>query len=372
MDKQRIAIIIYGGIGVGIGLEGVVCLVELCERIAEDYDLTVFSMVRVNKNYQPKGYKLIGVPFSHKRNVIFRIIYISFKIIQQHFKNRYSLIHAFWAYPAGLLALGLGKLFGLKTIITFMGGEIADIPSINYGLYRSKFKKRAIQFIAKNVDVVVALTQHHARSLKEKLFYRRMETIAFGVNLTKYPRTKKQLIPPYQFLYLGNMNSVKDLPTLVKTFQKISQIVDSRLDIVGLDTLNGKIQALVSELNLVDKITFHGYQLNSQLSSFLEKAHILLHTSRWESQAVVVNEALASGVVVCGTRVGIIDDLEDTVTTCVAVGDAEMLSQKVINLLNNIEMYEQFRINGIAWSEDNDLETQYQKYNRLYQNLLGK
>jgi glycosyltransferase involved in cell wall biosynthesis len=370
MNKKRIAIIIYGGVGVGIGLEGVVCLVKLCEQLSKEYDLTVFSLVKVDSSYQPIGYQLIGAPYNDKKSIVWRFLYIGKKLIQMHFKKKYSLVHAFWAYPAGLLALFLGKLLRLKTIITFMGGEVANIPSINYGLYQYKFKKLIIQLIAKKVDVVVALTQHHAQKLKENISFKRMEIISFGVDLSKFPAFDKRLVPPYQFLYLGNINKIKDLPTLIKTFQLINENVEANLDIVGLDTLSGEVQKIVYQLNLTNKIHFHGYYPNNQLSFFLRKSHILLHTSYWESQAVVVNEALASGVVVCGTKVGLIDDLVGKITIAVPVGDAGMLSKQILGLLENRKKYEELKANGIDWSTKHGLQIQSQKYNNLYNNLL--
>ncbi|MVM30914.1 glycosyltransferase [Spirosoma sp. HMF4905] len=370
MTKKRIAIIIYGGVGVGIGSEGVICLVNLCERIAQEYDLTVFSMVRIDAGYQPKGYQLIGTPFGEKRSALVRMAYIGFKLIQQHAQKPYAIVHAFWAYPAGLLALLMGKRLGIKTAVTFMGGEVANLPTINYGLYRSSLKKKIIQQIAKRVDVVIALTQHHAQKLTEKLAIKKLVVIPFGVDLAQFSIVSKPVCPPYQFLYLGNINRVKDIPTLLSTFQKISQTVDATLDIVGLDTLHGEMQALASQLAISDKVHFHGYQRNHQLRNWLAKAHILLHTSLWESQAVVVNEAIASGVVVCGTRVGLIADLENIITVVAPVGDAEDLAHKVLQLLANTDQYKQLRSNGIAWSQNHDLSTQYQHYSNLYQSLL--
>ncbi|QHV99904.1 glycosyltransferase family 4 protein [Spirosoma endbachense] len=371
MNKKRIAIIIYGGVGVGIGLEGVVCLVKLCEQLSNEFDLTVFSLVKVDSSYQPIGYQLIGTPYNDQKGIVWRFLYVGKRLIQLHFKKKYSLIHAFWAYPAGLLALFLGKILRLKTIITFMGGEVANIPSIGYGLYQSKFKKLIVQLIAKKVDVVVSLTQHHAQKLNENISFKRMEVISFGVNLSKFPALDKQLVPPYRFLYLGNINKVKDLPVLIKTFQLINENVEASLDIVGLDTLNGEIQRIVNQLNLTNKIHVHGYYPNNQLSFFLSKSHILLHTSRWESQAVVVNEALAAGVVVCGTKVGLIDDLANKITIAAPVGDADLLSKQILDLLENRQKYEELKANGIAWSAKHGLQIQSQKYNNLYNSLLN-
>jgi glycosyltransferase involved in cell wall biosynthesis len=372
ISKPRIAIIIYGGIGVGFGSEGVVCITELCEKIAIEYELTVFSFVEIDKGYEPKGYKLVGVPLGNNgKYLINRFSYLLFKIILQHLQKPFVLFHGFVAFPSGLLTLILGKFFSKKTLISFMGGEVCNIPSIQYGLFQSNTTKNLIKFTAKNVDVIIAQTQNQAEQLQGNIEFRRMEIIHFGINLLKFPYFEKSLEAPFQFLYLGNINRVKDLPTLIKTFQIISQKVDARLDIVGLDTLNGEIQHLVNQLGLSDKVVFHGIQLNHTLTHFLQKTHILLHTSLSEGQPVVANEAIASGVVICGTRVGILEDLENKITTVVEVGDAESLANEVLNLLENPEKYNELRDNGLIWSKNNDLEIQSQKYFKLYHSLLS-
>ena len=372
IKKPGIAIIINGGIGVGFGLEGVICLVNLCEQIAKDYELVVFSLVKVNKIYKPKGYQLIGVPFEDNQSIILRFGYIFFKIIHLHFKRKFLIVHGFWAFPAGTLTLLIGKLLGLKTLVTFMGGEVANLESIGYGLYSSRMLKKLIQFTARNVDCVIALTNHHARKLRDNLTFKRIEIIAFGVDLTRFLVFNKPISSPYQFLYLGDINKVKNIPMLIKTFQEISKKIEARLDIVGLDTLNGEMQALVCQLSLGERVTFHGRQLNNSLANFLRKAHILLHTSFWESQAVVVNEAIAAGVVVCGTRVGIIEDLEGYITTAVAIDDSANLTHKVLELFNNPVKYDMLRASGIAWSKQNNLIIQCEKYSKLYSKLIEK
>ena len=370
MSKKRIAVIINGGIGVGFGLEGVICLDEFAENIADEYDLTVFSIVKVNPAYQPKNFRLIGAPIDSKKSILFRLAYIFYKIVQMNWQNKFDIIHGFWAYPSGLLAVLSGNFLKSRTVVTFMGGEIANIPSIKYGLFQSGITKKLVLFTAKYADCIVGLSQHHTRKLKENLVTRQIETISFGVDLGKFPVRKKKLIPPYQFLYLGDINHVKDLPTLIKTFYIISQQVEATLDIVGNDTLNGKIKLLVTKLNLENKVFFHGRQFNHQLIYYLQNTHILLHTSLWESQAVVVNEAIASGLVVCGTQVGLIDDLGYKVTLNTSIGNPEKLAQLILELLKNPLKYEKLSNAGIAWSEGNSLPIQSGKYIRLYQRLL--
>ncbi|MVM41713.1 glycosyltransferase [Spirosoma sp. HMF3257] len=371
MKKKRIAFIVNGGIGGGFGLEGNRWFIELCEEVAKEYDLVVFSLVNVVDRFEPKGYNLIGVPFEGYTSILIRFNWLSAKVIYQHFLNKFHLIHAFWAFPSGTLAMLVGKLLGLKTILTFAGGEVTNIPSISYGQFRYERVKKIIKFTSKNVDVLIAPSNYQARKIRDAVLFKRLEVIPFGIDLKKFPVIEKPLHSPYQFIYVGDINKVKDLPTLIRTFTIICHKVEARLAIMGLDTLNGEIQAMVRKLNLTDKITFHGRQLNSELTFFLRKAHVLLHTSLSDAQIVAVNEALASGVAVCGTRVGLIDDLEDKITIAVPVGDADWLAEKVLTLLENQARYKELIEKGVDWSKENDLIAQSRKYSQVYQSLIG-
>ncbi|GAB4030041.1 glycosyltransferase family 4 protein [Spirosoma gilvum] len=369
--KKKIAFIIKGGVGVGFKLEGCVWLVELCEYMAKEYDLTVFSFVKVDDQYQPKGYKIVSAPSNSSGSTIWQLSYLMLQFIKLHRLKRFDLIHGFWAYPSGLMSLMTSKLFNIKSILTFIGSETANIPDIQYGLYRNRYKKQLIQFIAAHVDCIVAQTQNHAKRIKENTRYKRLEIISFGIDNGKFPVAEKILSNPYQFLYLGDINRVKDLPTLLRTFKLISSRIEAKLDIVGLDTLKGEIQELVNESGLSDTVNFYGRQLNNELTPFLQKAHFLLLTSLSEAHALVANEAMASGVVVCGTRVGILDDLSGEITTVVDVGNAEGLANKVFQLIENPQKYQELRDKGIQWSQEHGLESQCEKYSQLYMELLN-
>lgn len=370
MKKKHIAFIVNGGIGGNYTGEGNCWFIELCEEVAKEYELTVFSLVRVVPTFKPTGYQLVGIPFEGFTNVYIRACCLFLKLIYYHARYNYKIINAFWAFPSGTLALLIGKLVGIKTIITFAGGEVTNLPDINYGLFRHKWNRKIIKYTAKHVDVVIAPTHYQEKKLINALSFRKLVVIPFGVDLTKFPINEKILQAPHQFIYLGDINKVKDLPTLIKTFKKITQHLDARLDVMGLDTLNGEIQLLVKQLNLSDKVTFHGRQLNRDIAAYLQKAHILLHTSLSDAQIIAVNEALASGVVVCGTRVGLIEDLENTITLAAPVGDINTLTENALLLLNKPELYFKFRNNGITWSMKHDLTAQAGKYIQLYKSLL--
>jgi len=353
MNRKYIAIIVNGGIGVGLGLEGSAWLTDFCEKVAEKHELTVFTLEEANPSYQPKGYRFVGTGLKRERSIVVRFLVLFTKVLFFHFRYDFHVFHGFWGFAGGTLAVVLGKLLHRRSVVTFIGSEFFEQPI---------WVQKLIRFTAKNADLLIAQTNNHAQKIRNTVDFKRLEILSFGIDLDKFPAFIKTPTPPYQFLYVGNISPVKDLPTLIKTFQLISQQVPAQLNFVGLDTMNGQIQQLVKDLDLAEKVRFNGVCLYKKLSGYLRKSHFLLLTSRSEGQALVVNEALASGVVVCGTKVGILEDLEDDITTSVRIGDYESLAEKVLELIRNPTKYAELQTKGITWSKSNDLEAQMEKY----------
>jgi glycosyltransferase involved in cell wall biosynthesis len=367
--KKRIAIITHGG----IGEENIPAIINFIEHLSVTYDITAYSLSKFSKTFAPKNYKAKYSPFNYNTKLFLRVLWTSIIISKDHVMQPYQAFHGLWAFPAGWLATIFGKLFNKPSVVTFKGGEIVDLPEINYGFYHSNRNKKIIQWTAKNTNCIVSQSFYYAQKIKALgLEYKRMEIIAGGIDTDLFClNTSKKLEAPYQFLHIANLNKVKDQTSLLKAFSIINEHINCQLHIAGTDTLNGEVQSLAQVMNLNNKIVFYGKLSQQELVSLYNKAHFFLLTSLSESQAVVVNEALASGVVVCGTRVGLIADLENEITLAVDVKEAEGLAAKVLQLIKNPELYYQLQKKGINWSNNNDINYSTEKYHSLYKSLLS-
>ena len=65
-----------------------------------------------------------------------------------------------------------------------------------------------------------------------------------------------------------------------------------RLDLVGLDTLGGAVQLLAAKLGIGDVTYFHGWKPQAELREWMERADVLLVTSRHEAAPLVVGSRL--------------------------------------------------------------------------------
>ena len=368
-NKKRIAIITHGGVGVGHNQQGVPATMLMIEHLAEEFDVTVYSLEKYNLLFVANNYTAIDVPLTHKNNLTVRIIWLSFLLLKNHLQKPYQVFHGLWGFPGGLMAVFFAKLFRKKSVVAFKGAEVVALPAINYGLFIYKRDKAIIKWVAKQADSLIALSHYYAAKMKVVLQYKSLQIIYSGITANQQPINPFQPKEKYTFLHVANLNKVKNQAMLLKAFSIISSTINAELHIIGLDTLNGEIQLLAKEMNIDKQVIFHGILTQQELIPYYKKADIFLLTSFSESQAVVVNEAMNYGVVVCGTRVGLIADLENKATLAVDINDAASLAEKVLHLLNNPQQYNQLQQYGFNWTKEFDINWTTQQYSQLYQQL---
>lgn len=370
--KKRIAIITHGGIGGGHQGQGIPEIMQLVSRLANEFDVTVFSLTQVDKKFIPPNYQVKTLNIKDSTNLYLRMLLMLFVLFKAHFKNPFNLFQAYWGFPGGVLAAIMGKLTGKPVVTTFKGAEVVNLPEINYGLLASKRMRWLLNQVTKNTNCLVSQSNYHLEKIKASgLPYKQLCIIYGSVENPERPiDTIQSLKAPIQIFHAANLNLVKDQATLLRAFKLIANQIDCHLHIAGYDTLNGKIQALANELQLTNNVSFNGMLTHQELVHFYQKSHIFLLTSLSESQALVVNEAMANGCVVCGTRVGLLADLENKATLAVAVKDAEALAEKVLSLLQNETQYKALKSFGKQWSFKYDINYTAKAYTDLYYQLI--
>ena len=122
---------------------------------------------------------------------------------------------------------------------------------------------------------------------------------------------------------------------------------------------------MVKDLKIADKITFTGLVSQSDLPKYYHKAHIMLHTARYETGCAVIQEAMASGVVVCGTEVGLLSDIGEQYAVIVPPEDAHQLAERILQLVNDPIYYQQLRDEAYQWITKYDSIWSYKNYRQL-------
>ena len=97
----------------------------------------------------------------------------------------------------------------------------------------------------------------------------------------------------------GRLQRQKDFPTLIRAFARLSAARDCRLLILGEGNARPRLEALIAELGLRERVALVGFQSNPYL--YLARAALFVLSSAWEGSPNVLTEAMALGVPVVAT-----------------------------------------------------------------------
>ena len=181
---------------------------------------------------------------------------------------------------------------------------------------------------------LLAISQFQVENLKSFGIDLPCQVIPWGAEpvFTFEQKTRQQTL---RILHVAHIAPVKDQTTLLKTFALVSNSVPSELRIVGGDTMQGALQQKASELDLAERISFLGMIPHGEMKQQYAWADILLHTSLFEGQSMAVTEGAASGLLLAGTRVGLLSDLGDSCGVVVKPGEYELLASKLLAVVND-------------------------------------
>jgi glycosyltransferase involved in cell wall biosynthesis len=374
---SRIAILTPGGVSEKNKGVKIPRLYNLVSLLSERFEITVYVLVTEGAEDTESfcGNAKVKVLRACYNDHWFKRLwqYVS-SVLRDQRSHRFELVHGMFGLNAEFATVLLGKVLKLPTLVSLFGGETASIPTIQYGTLLHPLHRRLFSWVVTNATDLMVQTEFQVRQLRHHRITRdKIHVIPCGVDTTLFtPQGREdRLMAPYRLLHVANLLEVKDQVTLLKAFATISRSEDCILRIIGADYLNGKIQNVARALGIADRVEFLGWIEHSKLPEHYRWAHILLHTSLHESQAMVVAEAAACKTVVCGTRVGLLHDFGETKAVVVPTGDHEALATGVLRLIRNPREYAELQQRAYEWALHYDLTWTAGAYEQLYRTMLS-
>jgi glycosyltransferase involved in cell wall biosynthesis len=361
--KRNIAIIIPGGIGTGRNNIGVPVLEQIIRLLSVDFHITVFQLFPVNPGYRAQGFDLVEI---YSRNAIIKYIRLFLFFRKAHRKKNFEVVHGFWIIPNGFFAVLFGKVFRIKSVVSVLGGDAISLPEIAYGQLRKPWYRKIAFWTLQHAHESNALTSYLAINLQKSGFHREnFKIIPWGIDTRLFTYRNEDLPHVVRFLHIGNLHPVKDQRTLLLAFHEIKKHIRTKLLIIGEGILEAQIRSLISELGLEEEVEIKGLVPYAELHEFYHQSDVLLHTSLSEGQSEVVTEAMYSGLLVCGTKVGLIHDLGHC---CVAVnvGDYKALAIEVLQLIADPEKVRVMRKQAHAWASEHSIHWTVGAYKSCY------
>jgi glycosyltransferase involved in cell wall biosynthesis len=152
------------------------------------------------------------------------------------------------------------------------------------------------------------------------------------------PPRRRAAVEPLRLVHVASLNAVKDQATLLRSLRRLAdEGREFHLDVVGEDTLDGRVQAFAAELGLARKIKFHGFLTQRALRPIVDAAHVALVSSRHEAGPLVALEAAIAGLPTVGTAVGHIAEWSPRAALAVPCGDSDALARAIVALADDEE-----------------------------------
>jgi glycosyltransferase involved in cell wall biosynthesis len=107
-----------------------------------------------------------------------------------------------------------------------------------------------------------------------------------------------------RFAFVGRLIEWKGVDLLLKATAKALRRRDLELHIVGDGEIRSQLESLAADLELGDRVVFHGFIPQDQCARFLAEFDALVLPSLYECGGAVVLEAMAIGLPVIATKWG--------------------------------------------------------------------
>jgi glycosyltransferase involved in cell wall biosynthesis len=366
--KKRIAVWLYGGIGTGHFSQGCPMLERLLVQLSATFEIVIYSQAAPHHDFNSLFFPIRSAPDTVKSRIL-RWGYLVKYFIEDHKKQKFQLLFALWGYPSGLLVTSLSKLMNLPSAVYLLGSDSASIPSIDFGILHKSIRGRLAKWAYRKTSLLFTLSRFQKDTLAIHGIDRQIHVVPVGADLSNFKFSSKPRHTILHVIHVAHLTPVKDQVTLLRAFAILIKEYPAELRIFGDDCLQGQIQKLCKELNIEKYVQFYGMIPYNQMPQQYEWADIMFHTSLSEGQSHALAEAAACGVLLAGTRVGLLYDLGDQCGITVEPGDYKDLTAKVGLILNDPEEWKNKIQRARKWCESHDLSWTVGKLTKLLHTL---
>ncbi len=241
-------------------------------------------------------------------------------IIEAHRIDPYDEIRGVWAEEAGLAAVLAARAIGVPSIVSAMGVEFAGPEDI---AGRRAWRRSLARRVVAAADRVEVPSNWLAERCPAPCVVRPLR-----VDVDLFRRPKRSSAGP-RLLCVASLVPSKGVHDVLVALPLARQRVPGiTLDIVGDGPMRRDLERVAGTLG---GVRFLGHVRYANMPDVYATADVLVHASHWESQGLVIDEALLSGLRVVATRVGRAAELPDAV----AVGDLSALADAIVRAVSS-------------------------------------
>jgi glycosyltransferase involved in cell wall biosynthesis len=216
---------------------------------------------------------------------------------------------------------------------------IPENTASNKKIWNPHFAKR---YVLPKADLLFSISETSTKDmLSEYRINMDVTTTYLGVG-SEYAANlpKLEWIPKDYFLFVGNREGYKDCELAIRAFAKAKkQVPGTVLLLVGGGGLTSGEKAHIAELDVEDSIIQRSVSA-ADLPNVYSNARGLIYPSRYEGFGLPLVEAMASRIAVLASDTPINAEIAGQSATYFPVGDEDLLSQLLVQLISKPEAFQ--------------------------------
>lgn len=281
----------------------------------------------------------------------------------------YAIPHSTVAYMAKKILLTKGRYIPVITTlhgtdISLVGSNKAFAPVVEFGINKSDGVTAVSQSLKDETNALFNITQE-------------IRVIYNFIDFDRFKKTNKEhfkkIIAPQGeriLVHTSNFRKVKRVEDAVLIFQKVHEKVPSRLLMIGDGPERQHAEQLCRDIGLCNEVRFLGKQ--DAIEELLAICDLFLMPSESESFGLAALEAMACEVPVVSSNGGGLPEVNiHGVTGFLSdPGNVEEMAMYAIQLLENDEMLQEFRVNALKQAQRFDLNTILPDYEAYYEEVI--
>ncbi len=291
--------------------------------------------------------------------------------------EKLDLLHVHYAIPHASAAFMakqiLATTYGIHipvvttlhgTDITLVGKDVTFKPVVEFSINQS--------------DGVTAVSNHLREATLDHFDIRRDIRVIYNfIDLSRFSHKgkdhfKKAIAPHNEriLVHTSNFRKVKRTADVIRLFQKVNNVIPSKLLMVGDGPERVNCEQLCRELGVCERVRFLGKQ--DAVEEILSVADLFVMPSETESFGLAALEAMACKVPVLSSDAGGLPELNIQGETgfLSAIGDVDDMAEKAIYILEDNERLAGFKENALRRAYDFNLSNILPQYESYYEEVL--
>lgn len=235
--------------------------------------------------------------------------------------------------------------------------------------------ERLIKPVYRNIHFIIGSPSTANEYLEWGFSKDQVSVVNYCVNKDIYYSDESNIYDINHIAYFGRLKKYKSVDHVIRAMDRLrNEYPELHLDIIGDGDDKQRLEDLTTELQLNDRITFHGFIDEDQKAPMLQKTNFVVNTSSKEGWGLTVVEANACGAPVVAANVpGLRDSVVDGETgQLYEFGNIDDLIAKMKVFLDSPETRNTFRERALEWAAKFDWEVAASQTMALIEQTISK